>query len=221
VHPSARQDALTAERHVAFMMPRLFGSLIALGVFPIFLVLRGVPSTLEFLTLTWMIVPILIAWFLSRTGRYDAAQGLSALALTGIVTIVAINSGGIDSFAAIWLVLIPLEAALSGSWRAVATAAVLAAGAVGLLILAGSWFDLGPGVERSTGAFAALGVLSALLYATGIALSADSFVRVNLTRLGREAEQYRLLTFGTNSNEFSNSHFPVQKACVKYHSESA
>jgi len=148
VHPSARQDALTAERHLAFMMPRLFGSLIALGVFPIFLALRGVPSKLEFFALAWMIVPISIAWFLSRTGRYDAAQSLSAVALTGIVTIVAVNSGGIDSFAAIWLVLIPLEAALSGSWRAVAIAALLAAGAVGLLILAGSWFDLGASVAR-------------------------------------------------------------------------
>jgi len=40
-----------------------------------------------------------------------------------------------------------------------------------------------------------------LLYATGIALSADSFVRVNLMRLGREAEEYRLMTFGTTDLE--------------------
>ena len=195
VHPSAREDALAAERHLAFMVPRLFGSLIALGVFPVFLALRGVPSALEFIVLAWMIVPISTAYFLSRTGRYDAAQVLSAFALTCIVTIVAANSGGINSFAAIWLVLIPLEAALSGSRRVVAVAALLAIGGAGLLILAGSWFDLGPTVERSTGVLAALGILSASLYATGIALGAESLARANFMRLSLEAEQCRLLAF--------------------------
>src|SRR5712672_354966 len=155
VHPSAGEDPLTAERHVAFMAPRLYGSLLALGVFPVFLALHGAPSALEFLVLAWTIFPIAAACFLSRTGRYDAAQALSALALTGIVTTVAANSDGMNSVAVIWLVLIPLEAALSGSRRAVAVAALLAVGGVGLL--AGPWLGLGSGVERSTGALPALG----------------------------------------------------------------
>ncbi len=174
------------------MAPRLYGSLLALGVFPVFLALHGVPSALEFLVLAWMIFPIATACFLSRTGRYDAAQALSAFALTGIVTTVAAYSGGINSVAAIWLVLIPLEAALSGSRRAAAVAALLAVGGGGLLVVASSWFGLGPGAERSTGALAALGAMSALIYATGIALSADSSVRANFMRFGREAEQPRL-----------------------------
>src|SRR5712671_210229 len=192
VHPSARGDPLTAERHVAFMAPRLCGSLLALGVFPVFLALRGVPSALEFFVLAWMIFPIATACFLSRTGRYDAAQVLSALALTGIVTTVAASSGGMNSVAVIWLVLIPLEAALSGSRRAVAVAALLAIGGVGLLVVAGPWLGLGSGVERSTGALTALGTVSALIYAAGIALSADSLVRANFMRCGREAERQRL-----------------------------
>ena len=195
VHRSARGNALTAERHLAFMVPRLFASLIALGAFPVFLALRGVPSALEFFVLAWMIVPISTAWFLSRTGRYDAAQGLSAFALTGIVTIVAAHSGGINSFAAIWLVLIPLEAGLSGSRRVAVVAALFAIVGTGLLIFAGRWFDLGPAVERSTGVLAALGISSALFYATGIVLGTDSLARANVMRLSREAEQRRLLDF--------------------------
>jgi two-component system, cell cycle sensor histidine kinase DivJ len=191
VHPSAGEDPLTAERHVAFMAPRLYGSLLALGVFPVFLALYGAPSALEFFVLAWMICPIATACFLSRTGRYDAAQALSALALTGIVTTVAANSGGISSVAVIWLVLIPLEAALSGSRRAVAAAALLAVGGVGLLMVAGPWLGLGSGVERSTGALTALGTVSALIYAAGIALSADSLVRANFMRCGHEAERQR------------------------------
>jgi cell cycle sensor histidine kinase DivJ len=157
--------------------------------------LNGVPSALEFFVLAWMLLPIGTAFFLSCTGRYGAAQSLSACALTAIVTIVAINSGGLNSFAAIWLVLIPLEAALSGSRRAVAIAALLATGGVGLLTIASSLFGLGSGGEHTTGALTALGVLSALIYATGIAFGVDSLASPNLLRLCCEAEQHRLPAF--------------------------
>jgi len=44
------------------------------------------------------------------------------------VTVVAVLTGGIASFAAIWLVVVPLEAALSASRRVVATASTFALG---------------------------------------------------------------------------------------------
>src|SRR5215831_11219473 len=175
------------------MASRLFGSLLALGVFPMFLAWHGVPSALEFFVLVWMIFPIATACFLSRTGRYDAAQALSAFALTSIVTIVAANSGGINSIAAIWLALIPLEAALSGSRRTVAVAALFAIGGVGLLAVSSSWLGLGPDVARSTGGPTALGTLSALIYATGIALGAESVVQANFRRFDRDVELRRPL----------------------------
>jgi len=62
VHPSVRADALIAVRHRAFMAPRLFASLAALGTLPVFLVLRGTPSVLEFIVLAWIIVPIAMAY---------------------------------------------------------------------------------------------------------------------------------------------------------------
>ena len=74
VHPSARQDALTAARHRAFIAPRLLGSFAALASFPIYLALRGVPSALEVGVFAWLVAPILIAYFLSRTGRYESAH---------------------------------------------------------------------------------------------------------------------------------------------------
>jgi cell cycle sensor histidine kinase DivJ len=191
VHPSARTDVLTAVRHRAFMAPRLFGSLIALGILPIFLALRGVPTPLELVVLAWMVVPIATAYFLSRTGRYESAHVLSALALTIVVTVVAANSGGINSFAAIWLVLVPLEGAASGRRRVIAISALLALTAAGFLIVAGSHAEFAP--EPASGTLAALGIVSAALYATGIALSADSVARANSHLLGLEEERCRLL----------------------------
>ena len=131
VHPSVQQDPLTAARHRAFIAPRLLGSLVALGAFPVYLVMRGLPSALEIAVFGWLVVPILIAYFLSRTGRYEGAHVLSSLSLTGLVAVVAFKTGGISSFAAIWLVVVPLEAALSASRRVVALASTFALAAAG------------------------------------------------------------------------------------------
>jgi hypothetical protein len=83
VHPSAQRDALTAARHRAFIAPRLLGSLVALAAVPIYLIARGAPSPAELVVFAWLAVPILIAYFLSRTGRYAGAHVLSSFVLTG------------------------------------------------------------------------------------------------------------------------------------------
>ena len=152
VHPSAQQDALSASRHRAFIAPRLIGSLVALAAFPVYLALRGVPSVLEVIVFAWLVAPILIAYFLSRTGQYESAHVLSSLALTGLVTAVAIETGGIGSFAAIWLVVVPLEAALSASRRVVALASTFALGAAGFLLLMGALDLLPAAAETAPGA---------------------------------------------------------------------
>jgi two-component system, cell cycle sensor histidine kinase DivJ len=195
VHPSAQQDALTASRHRAFIAPRLLGSLVALAAFPVYLTLRGVPSLLEILVFAWLVAPILIAYFLSRTGEYESAHVLSSLSLTGLVTVVAIGTGGIASFSAIWLVVVPLEAALSASRRVVAVASTFALGAAGLLLVMSALDLIPPSAEwgRDQAALAALGIISAALYATGLALGAEQLARTSFWLLYAEEDRYRLL----------------------------
>lgn len=195
LHPSARYDALTRARHRAFMAPRLLGSLAAFAAFPVYLVLRGVPSAVEVAAFAWLIAPILLSWFLSRTGRYEGAHVLSSLAIAGLVMAIAGTSGGIESFAAIWLVLLPLEAALSGSRRVAVFASLLALGCAGLLILLGQ-FGWAGGTEAnapSRDALIAFGIVSATLYAAGLAFGAESLARTSVALLSREEERYRLL----------------------------
>ena len=195
VHPAAQQDALTAARHRAFIAPRLLGSLVALASFPVYLALRGVPSVLEVGVFAWLVAPILIAYFLSRTGRYESAHVLSSLALTGLVATVAWRTGGIGSFAAIWLVVVPLEAALSASRRVVALASTFALAAAGLLLVLSALDLLPPPATVATehGALAALGIISAALYATGLALGAELLARTSFWLLYAEEDRYRLL----------------------------
>jgi two-component system, cell cycle sensor histidine kinase DivJ len=193
VHPSAQQDALTAARHRAFIAPRLLGSIVALASFPLYLIARGTPSAIELLVFAWLIAPILTAYFLSRTGRYESAHVLSSLALTGLVTMVASVTGGIGSFAAIWLVVVPLEASLSASRRVVATASTLALGAAGFLVVLRFTHLLPPPNADPEAALAALGIVSAALYATGLALGAEALARTSFWLLYAEEDRYRLL----------------------------
>ena len=193
VHPSVRQDPLTAARHRAFIAPRLLGSLLALAALPVYLVLRGVPSVLEIAVFAWLIVPILIAFFLSRTGRYEAAHLLSAFALTAIVFAVSYRTGGISSFAAIWLVVVPLEAALSASRRCVLVASVFALTAAGILLAMQEIGAVPPYNLADHAGLAALGLVSAALYGTALALGAEAFARASLRMRHAEEERYRLL----------------------------
>jgi cell cycle sensor histidine kinase DivJ len=193
VHPSAQQDALTAARHRAFIAPRLLGSIVALASFPAYLIARGAPSAIELIVFAWLVAPILTAYFLSRTGRYESAHVLSSLALTGLVTAVAASTGGTASYAAIWLVVVPLEASLSGSRRVVAVASTFALAAAGLLMLAGE-LDLLPAPDPGGyKALATLGVVSAALYAAGLALGAEALTRTSFWLLYAEEDRYRLL----------------------------
>jgi two-component system, cell cycle sensor histidine kinase DivJ len=195
LHPSARYDALTRARHRAFMAPRLLGSLAAFAIFPVYLALRGAPSALEVAGFAWLIAPILLSWFLSRTGRYEGAHVLSSLALAGLVMVVAVNSGGISSFAAIWLVVVPLEAALSASRRVVAFASALALSCAALLIAFG-YFDILRLPETGSavrGMLTGFGVASAALYAAGLAFGSESLARTSVGLLNLEEDRYRLL----------------------------
>ena len=196
VHPSALNDALTASRHRAFIAPRLLGSVVALAAFPIYIALRGgAPSTLEVLVFAWLVLPILTAYYLSRTGQYESAHVLSSVALTGLVTAVAAETGGISSFAAIWLVVVlagrprsPLRAA-SWRWRRPSRfwrrACCISSATPGAAAARGG--------VRGADAFAALGVVSAALYAIGLALGAEQLARTSHWLLYAEEDRYRLL----------------------------
>jgi cell cycle sensor histidine kinase DivJ len=89
VHPAARGDALAAARHRAFIARRVFGGTTVLAAVPVYLTLRGLPSGLELAVLGWLLAEIGLAFFLSRTGRYRQARIMSALALGGLIALLA------------------------------------------------------------------------------------------------------------------------------------
>src|SRR5258708_1854422 len=177
------------------MAPRLLGSLAAFAAFPVYLAMRGAPTALEVAAFAWLIAPILLSWFLSRTGRYEGAHVLSSLALAGLVMMVAVTTRGISSFSAVWLVVVSLQAAPSAPPPGGPVASVLALACTALLIAFGH-FDLLPVPDAnplSRGVFMAFGVVSATLYAAGLAFGAESLARTSVSLLNVEEDRYRLL----------------------------
>jgi two-component system, cell cycle sensor histidine kinase DivJ len=195
LHTSARQDVLARARHRAFIAPRLLGSLTAFAAFPVYLAMHGAPTALGVVAFAWLIAPILLSWFLSRTGRYEEACFLSSLAFAGLIMTLAANTGGVGSFAAIWLVVVPVEAAVSASRRVVAFASATALICVSLLI-ALSHFDLLPaddvGPQMRT-ILTAFGVAAATFYAVGLAFGTELLARTSASLLYVEEDRYRLL----------------------------
>jgi cell cycle sensor histidine kinase DivJ len=196
VHPTAQQDALMCARHRAFIAPRLLAGLVVLAGFALYGVVWGGLSAWEMLPFGWLIVPILIAFVLFRMGRFEDAHMLSSLALAGLVLVVAARSGGMASFATAWLVAVPLEATVSLSRRVVLVAAAMAMSVAGLLWLAGT-FDLfaslGPLPQEAVPVAAGLGIVSALLFTTGIALVVEQLARTSALLHRAEEDRYRLL----------------------------
>jgi cell cycle sensor histidine kinase DivJ len=196
--PLVQQDRLAMSRHRAFVAPRLLGGLVMLAAVAIAFIPRGMPSAFEIALLAWLVAGFLIAYFLSRAGQYESAHVLSSLALTGLVTSAAFSTGGLGSFAAIWLLLVPVEAALSGSRRVVALASIVALGAAGFLLLMSALDPASPpAIADRPFMLAVLGVVSALLYATGLALGSESLVRTSFWLNHAEEDRYRLLARNT------------------------
>ena len=100
---------------------------------------------------------------------------LSALAFAGLVTAIASATGGLTSFAAAWLILIPGEAALSRSRQVIALASLAALAAAAFLWLYGA---PAPAARMLATADAqamvtsVLAIVAALLCAIGLALGA-------------------------------------------------
>jgi cell cycle sensor histidine kinase DivJ len=190
LHPSVRGDAMASARHRAFIAPRLLGSLAALALLPVYLALRGAPSEIEVVVFAWLMAPILVAYFLSRTGRYESAHVLSTVALLAMVMAVAVRTGGITSVAAAWFVAVPIEAALSASRRVIGFAVVAALMCIAALLIMGGAGHVPASAPLAIGA---AGVMSATMFAAILALAIESLARAGGKLLMVEEERYRML----------------------------
>ncbi|MDH3579140.1 MAG: PAS domain-containing protein, partial [Hyphomicrobiales bacterium] len=208
VHDSACNDPVTLARHQSFIGSHLLGGFLALAAFPVYLAAVGRPSLISALAFVWLLSPIAIAKFLSRTGRLGTAHLVSAINLTGLVIFAAGLTGGVTSFLVVWMIVVPLKAALSGDRRivlggiAIACAGIVALGAGSIL----SVLPEARSLSTDPVLMAFLSSVSALVYAGGLALSIQIIHRRSEEAIRQGEARYQLLA--DNATDMITRHDP-------------
>ncbi len=171
----------------------------ALCAFPLYLAIVGKPDLMETVAFIWLLTPFAIAAFLSRTGRLETAHLLSAANLTCLVVFVAAMTGGVQSFLIAWLIVIPVEASLSTSRRAVFAAILMACTALAGLHIAGQLGVLPAprqfGYEMAV--LMSIGIMSVIIYIGGVAMNVERLHRHSLNAVREGEARYRLLAENT------------------------
>ncbi|HEY8263537.1 MAG TPA: ATP-binding protein [Methyloceanibacter sp.] len=199
VHVSVEDDAVASARHQSFIASHVLAGFVALLVFPIYLVVGGKPTLLGAIAFLWLLSPIGLAIFLSRTGKFAAAHLISAANFAGLVTFFCWLTGGIHSFLLPWMIVVPLEAALARDIRIVTFATLLASlGLVTLLVFGAAGMLPANELSLPPLALAFFGAFTALGYVTGLTVSLQSVHRASEDAVRIGEDRYRLLAENTS-----------------------
>ena len=113
VNESVWGDSAAAARQQTFIALHLLTGLAALCVFPVYLVIMGKPSLASAIVFLWLLSPIAVAIFLSRTGRFATARVLSAANFAGLIIYCAWFTGGVALWLIPWIVVVLFAVALT------------------------------------------------------------------------------------------------------------
>ena len=187
VHPDARGNIVERTHHEIFIGSRLAISLIAIALSPLFLAFGGAPAMWQAIAFSWMLLPVVAVAVLSRTGKLIPAQMICAVSILGLSMTFA--AGGGMAAALAWLVLVPVEAALSMNFAASIVSTVAAVTSALALMLARQ-FDLLPGgIEVNPFIYAAV-LVPGIIYAGSL-----SYLMVTMHTLHRQIEIVRAARF--------------------------
>lgn len=135
IHPLAAADTFQAPLHRSFLIGCLISGSTALVILPLHLAFAGAPHAATTLVLAWMLSQWPLANYLSRSGALNRAIGISSTLFASFVAAFCLVTGGSNSFALLWLLVPPIEAALSTNRKIAAGVSALCLALLGGLFL--------------------------------------------------------------------------------------
>ncbi len=188
VHQEAAADSVIAARHRLFIGNALSAGLFGVIGVPAYLAIGGQPTGTALLVFAWLAAQAPIGLFLSRVGHLTAAHLLNAFALTMMIVLIALQTGGLSSPAMLGLVLLPAEAALHGARRVIAY--VLSIAVCGLLAV----FVLAPTGGQMPGVYVTAGIVAiALAYGALVAVRVETLSKRVYEQTRSAEARYRLV----------------------------
>uniref|UniRef100_UPI003BA9BB3C sensor histidine kinase n=1 Tax=Stappia sp. TaxID=1870903 RepID=UPI003BA9BB3C len=171
VHPQVAGDAGARRLHRRFILRHLALGGLALALLPLTLAFNGATTPAVTLAFAWLTAHLPVAMYVSRTGALERAQTVSATLFALFIAGLAVMTGGLASPALPFLALVPLEAVLSRSRRALIAllgiSVALVAGLAGLTLTGSLPADVGFADTGLT--LHAIALVAALVYATLLA----------------------------------------------------
>jgi cell cycle sensor histidine kinase DivJ len=179
------------------MVSHIVGGLLAALVLASYFISTGAFGLAALLAAAAFLSPLGIAAYLSRTGQLDHAHLLAAVQLSVLITIATSLSGGSSSFAIVWLVLVPLGAALSGNRRLLVAASILSiANLIGLHLATTT--GVLPNAVSMPPLVALASHVGAALYAGVLVASIQHVHRTAARQLEASRAAYRLIAENTS-----------------------
>ena len=172
LHPSTQQDKLALRQHQSFIFSHSLGGMIALALYPLYLYRSDFSIFIDGAVLLWFFSPLAIVAYVCRTGNLVTAHLISALNLALFIVVGASFTGGLNSFLLPWLVIVPIEAALSGNKRIILVSSLGSLAALIALYVMGhnNWLYTQQ-LTLNPELMVLFGILTALLYGSAIALT--------------------------------------------------
>lgn len=186
--------------HRRFLGAQVVASVTALCVFPLWIFWKGALDIDMALIFGWLMGPLLAAVVLARLRSLEAAFAVSAISLTGLICTVSVLTGGLQSFAMIWLIAVPFEALLSREKRIIVAALAIALSGAGVMHYGDlqSWFSQQPALTPADPLGFAFGPFAVVLYVAALAARTQGINSGYQSLLRANEARYRLLAENTS-----------------------
>lgn len=183
-----------------FISVQVLASVMALCAFPIWILWQATLTVEMVWVFGWLVGPLAAAVVLIRSGSITAAFAVSSISFTGLICTICILTGGLQSFALIWLLAVPFEAMVSRDKRIICTAILVILLGGGLLAFSGTalLFDIYPPLTATDPLGFILGPFALALYIAVLAMKMQTSNEGYQERMKVNEARYRLLAENTS-----------------------